>query len=483
MQSLVKLINCLKPGEVKLVKHYFSLKSNKENDRRNQLFQLILKGKIKSNEDGVRLLYNNITSSAFSKLKSRLEHEILNLLVLSDSDKLGTTSREHALFSCHRIMAQGETLLKRGLIEEGIGLLHKAENYAIKAELNTEQLLISETLVRYNSRSGVVADNEKLDQLDRIDQIINARYLLAMLNSPENDPDKEAAMLTSMLPQVMHHSSPEVVANWHFSMMRHLRQQKEYDRTITIGKELIEFIESRRHAIGNCEEVRAYFELALSHVYLGQYEEARKHEDLAFSKIGAALTPASCGLDRLFITYLHTTHLEEAERVWQRPEVKRLLDRSDKVNARWRYLAAGLEFQKGDHKESLKLLTQENSGATYFKNWTHGVALLEMMNHIELNSVNQVCYRLDSMKKLLYRYKKDNVKPFINRFEQIVKVLSTFVKNDFSFVDTVEKEQESLHLLNGSGRCEYHWEPFGFEVIRFDEWMNKKSIKGALKLH
>ena len=79
MEKLQRLINSLKPSEIQLIEDFYKAKynGNTADNKRLQLFQLIAKGKVSSNEEAAQLLYHQKRNSALSHLKKRVEEIFL----------------------------------------------------------------------------------------------------------------------------------------------------------------------------------------------------------------------------------------------------------------------------------------------------------------------------------------------------------------------------------------------------------------------
>ena len=81
-------------------------------------------------------------------------------------------------------------------------------------------------------------------------------------------------------------------------------------------------------------------------------------------------------------------------------------------------------------------------------------------------------YRTESFKKLLQRNKEENVE----RPRLALKILGTYIKTGGDIKKTIQEEKDNIALLS-EGKGEYQWDPMGFELIRFDEWLNKLAQK------
>ena len=126
MKQLVPLVKVLRPGEIRLIKHFFSLESNAEVKKRAELFTLILSKKAQTDQKALKKLYKTETNtSAFSHLKERLRKDVLNVLFLQDASKKFSTKYANAEFECRRNYIQADILIARGAYFPAIKLLER----------------------------------------------------------------------------------------------------------------------------------------------------------------------------------------------------------------------------------------------------------------------------------------------------------------------------------------------------------------------
>ncbi len=113
-------------------------------------------------------------------------------------------------------------------------------------------------------------------------------------------------------------------------------------------------------------------------------------------------------------------------------------------------------------------LTKDKAG------WLMGYRVLELMCAVEQDDLDVFDYRTESFKKLLQRNKEENVE----RPRLALKILGTYIKTGGDIKKTTLEEKKNIELLK-TGKGEYQWDPMGFELIRFDEWLDKFAQKKA----
>ena len=108
MENLVQLVHGLKSGEIQFIRDFYHTKFHGNSSKRQQLLELILKGKIQNNQDIARLLYQGKRSSAQSHLKNSLRNDILDLMVSNPAPEV------EAEIHCRKQLLQSKILLSRG---------------------------------------------------------------------------------------------------------------------------------------------------------------------------------------------------------------------------------------------------------------------------------------------------------------------------------------------------------------------------------
>ena len=92
------------------------------------------------------------------------------------------------------------------------------------------------------------------------------------------------------------------------------------------------------------------------------------------------------------------------------------------------------------------------------------------MNMIEINDPEQLeFYSLGTLKKLISGLEDANTK----RIKLIYSILNKILKKDLSFEEAFKFCKKELETLS-EGQEEFHWNPTGFELVKFDEWFRSK---------
>ncbi|MGL5889488.1 MAG: hypothetical protein ACRC3B_06365, partial [Bacteroidia bacterium] len=143
MPILTNLIRSLSKYEVRIVRSITQITGNVESKKRDQLFELILKG---SDEDEVAKLigYKSARIPAFINLCQRLQQDILNALLIVPQTPEEDTPFLQAQFGCRRALLFADILQSRNCFEEADSLLERTSRTAKRSELFAEQVIIND---------------------------------------------------------------------------------------------------------------------------------------------------------------------------------------------------------------------------------------------------------------------------------------------------------------------------------------------------
>jgi hypothetical protein len=487
MEGLTQLVKSLKPGEVQLVKHIYSLKNSPEKKKRDKLFNLIIIGKATSDESAIKLLYPDKSMSAFSQLKTRLRHDILNVLILQESTTKYKTPYAQATFDCRRALIQGEILLGRGIYSEAINILSKASKLAEKYELFAEKVLIDDLLRNHLvMKEGIKPFNECSESINRnislLEKTLNAKCKHYEITVPSLFKANQEAKCTKNGKRILEEIKADyeetgaikigfyyyLAAMYYYSFVKNFEQALEY------GTKLSALVQENKIVASASNIGGAQMELSNILINLGRYEQSSLHAETAMSKFKSGMINELYALEKLFFAHFRNGDLELAEKTLDKAFTHKRLKYSGLLNAKWTFLKAGLEFEKQNFETSFKLL-RKNSALTKDKTgWLLGYCLLEVQNRIEKKKFDWVDYRYESFKKILQRYNKLNQENGNRRAAIILKIIRTLMRTGYCFKAVIEREKTNLELL-AEGKDAYYWNPTGYEIIRFEQWVYSKA--------
>lgn len=485
MKEVTRLVQSLKPGEVQLIKHIYSLKNSPEKKKRDRLFNLTLEGKVKTDKEAMAALYPKSASSAFSQLKTRLKSDILNTLILQESTVKYRTPYAQALFDCRRILIQGHILLSRGLYDEAVTILRKAQALAKKYELYAEQVGIEDMLRKHLVMKEGVKPFEELSvsingALLSLGDLENARYQHYKITVPElyqtNHATGEGAsgMLQDLRADYKRTGSSRVGFYYHMAGMQHGLHIRDFNTALEHGMQLLEIVKREKPVASNTNVAGVSMELANMLINVGRYAEAIPHARVALKEFKNGMFNELLALEKLFFACFRNKDYAHAGEVLKKALNHKQLKYSENLKARWLFIKAGLEFSKCDFEGSLKSLRKDTTLLKDKSGWLLGYCILEIMNRVEKGNYDWVDYRFEAFKKMVQRYGHKKDAGGNKRSALILQILRALIRNNYNFELVAQKESTPLDLLRNA-KDEYFWDPMGYEIVRFDEWVESKQ--------
>jgi tetratricopeptide (TPR) repeat protein len=487
MKTITKLISKLRPGEVRLIRHFYQMRRGYEVKKKEKLLVLAQAKPDCTDEEAKKYLYSNRNSSAFSNLKQRLKSDILNILLIQDGDSRYKSPYARAVFDCRRLLLQGEVLLSRGVYDEAIEMLDRAIVLAEKYELHAER---AQALDVYLTHSVMKEDGKDFQHISKrigatiglLLKVSHAKQLhyeltipgLFQTNRCPELMEKGRTHLEEMGADFKHTGSNRIGFYYHLSAIHYNSRNLAYEGALFHAHELLSLVTSSKVFGTDSYKAGANMEIAKALLNLCRWEEAEKYAKVALRNFKPGMINELMALDKLYFCYIRLGDFEKAKDVLQKAFSNSSLSYNAFTSAKWWFFRAGYEFLQGDAEKALQSLKGCNALMKDKTGWLLGYCTLEMMCRVENGNFDWFEYRSESMKKILKRYVNNKDDHHDKRIKLIYQVLKTLKYNNYDLQATVEKEAHNLHLLT-EGKGQYHWDPTGYEIVRFDEWIKNKA--------
>lgn len=483
MKQLIPLVKVLRPGEIRLIKHFFKLESNAETKKRAELFDLILSGKVQSDKKALKKLYKTEkNNSAYSHLKERLRKDVLNVLFLQDASKKFSTKYANAEFECRRNYIQADILIARGAYNEGVQLLEKSLLKAKKFELAAEAIMMEQLLRkmfhRIKSLKTLETHNESiknnirfLEDLNKVEEYSNILSVPKLFKANKRIGTEEFKKeMIEELEGIFERTRSAKVGFWYYvTISDYLINQKKFDEALEYNRKFLELVKNEPAIFSAPNWAGVNMNVADNLIQTGAYEEAIDNAKVALKNFKPGGINEFSSLEVLFFAYFRSYLFSEADDVLKKAFDHPRLKANAFYHAKWLYLRACLEFSQSEFNKALKTLNESTELNKDKSGWLLGLRMLELLIMVEIGDFEWFDFKLENFRKLLQRQKEEN----IQRSKVIFNVLKTLSKMDFDYFDAQEKEDKNLKLLE-EGNNELHWDPKGFEVIRFDDWIKSK---------
>lgn len=485
MKTLTQIVKVLKPSEVRLIRSFYKVQPNGEVKRRLELFELVKSGKATTDVEAARAIYKCEPNSAFSHLKNRLQKDVLNILLLKEGSKKYETRYAQSIFDCRRMLIEGQILIERGAYKAGEVVLLKAKELADEFELFAEAILINDILrTNIGIRKGEQAYinfgpviEENLDKLKKYLVVKDQYYRFNFSSQSKKNVEQHLKSLIGAAlsdAEDFYSTTQAATIGFYYNYLGifygHLF--KDFDLASKYAKDYLKLVLNNPSISSQTRIGSANLQIASIATNKANYDEALEFAKNAKENFITGLFNELQAIEVMFITAFHKQDFTFAQSIWDMAVVHPKYKSNKQTPAKWEYFKANLLFADGQYKQASVMLMKETELTKDKAGWLMGYRILELMCAIEQGDYDIIDYRAESFKKLIQRQKEENVE----RPRTILKVLSTFVKMGGDVKKTFAEEKTNIELLQ-KGEGEYWWDPMGFELIRFDGWLDRIAAR------
>ncbi len=490
MKILTQIVRVLKPSEVRLIRNFYKVQPNGEIKRRLELFELVKSGKVTTDMEAAKAVYKGEPNSAYSHLKNRLQKDVLNILLLKEGSKKYETKYAQAVFDCRRMLIEGQILIERGAYRAGEAVLLKANELAVEYELFAETLLINDLLrttigIRKGEQAYLSFEREITDSLHKLEKYLIVKdyyYRLGVLGYFAKNIDKSSKEYakTALQEAEGHYNasqSPLIGYFYNYLGIYYGQLNHDYELAYKYALDYLKLVEVSPSITSETRIGTANLQIASIAAYKANYDEAMGFARSAKEKFITGLFNELQAIELMFVIAFHKRDYTEAETIMEMALVHPKYKANKIIPAKWEYFKANLLFVKGQYNQAAVMLMKETELTKDKAGWLMGYRIMELMCAIEQGELDIIDYRAESFKKLLQRQKDENVE----RPRTILKVLNTYVKTGGDIKMTLTEEKTSITKLR-EGKEHFRWDPLGFEMIRFDEWLDRLAAKQQVRV-
>jgi tetratricopeptide (TPR) repeat protein len=485
MESLATIINSLSAGELKLIRHFYKLKDFGEYRKRVQLFDIITKQKIYNNQEVAKILgYTKANNSSFQHLKSRLKSDVLCMLLMQECSAKFSTPYAQAKFECRRNLMQGEILISRGVYEEALDQLDKAARIAAKFELFAEGLLIEDIRRNHIAQKGNRNDFEEITSSMEENFVRLGREMIAKrnhyeittpqflsVNSFEEYNTKGKERIHDLFSIRNSQDSSRTKFYQHLTSISYYSSIHDFESAQLHAIDLLKTVETDKVVKSNSNQAGVNMELANIYLNTGNFEKAISHSQHAVELFKSGMINQLHAYIILFFSFFRSNDLRNASRILALANQHRLIknQKDPLMVSRLQLLRAAVSFKEGDYDASSFIL-RENSELLRDKDgWMPGYFLLESLTLLEKKSVDLANYRIEAFRKMIGR---NNFRDE-QRIGAITRILKQLARDEWNYKKLVPEKNKDIKMLS-EAKEKFYWNPAGYEIIRFDEWLLQK---------
>ncbi|WP_111669057.1 hypothetical protein [Algoriphagus litoralis] len=417
-----------------------------------------------SDSDYSKIIYRDPDSSAYPQLKKRLKEELEELILLLKHH--AQTDEMRNRIECSELLLRSQVLLARGLRHEGAKLLEKCLKKAIREDFADLTLSIFDISQRFKLEE--VLSKKDLPELELVIkshlQILVNQYYAQEKSFKKNEKNtplshllrqlnydrKNWGRLADIRQSISKHNFEKaaiLIQNSESNFADCTGQKEAFEEFSLVKIQVLLYTQQFGKAIQNCTDLKIKF--CFSHEYL-------------------------CEISKLeWYARFHLNQLDEALQILK----KQLFPTFPNESGMWKYLEAVIHFRQKNLKKALLLAHECQGELKNFPNYYLGSKMLELMILFEQNDQDWLDYKIDSLRKLVCRWKGK---------------LSARIETSFSLFMDLHRQLpgiSAIPLIHNSnfrmleeGKEKYAWLPIGFELVRYDRWISEKINHPVLSI-
>lgn len=487
MKSLHPLLKNLSKNEVRLLRAYLASKAlDSNNDKRLILLDVVLKNKNQDDRTVARMVgYTGSHEKSYINLKSRLRNDVLDMLMLQERGGAFETAFAQAAFDCRKMLMQGEMLLSRGVYDLGAELLEKSLTLARQYELHSEFIAIADVLRNHAAAAGDLDAFAGLSELmdeaqSSLSRVLRAKQMhyeivlpgLMKADTISSYREQGNTLLSRLESQGKRSTSSRIAFYHHLSALNFYSNLHEFPEALRFGKKLLKQVteDPLMSSDANCAGVN--MELAGVCLNTGDYESAVLHAGKAVEMFRSGMVNQLQAMIILFFAHFRNGDCDQAETVLNKAFAHRQSDADPLLRSRLHLMQSALHYCRRELKHCVSHLSESQPLVKSRDVWFPGVFLLQSLTDIERESYHTVGPGLSVFRKLAAQAGIGSDRRY-SRLAPITQVIAAVSRcRDVS--EAVKKESERIEMLQ-QAQGDYYWNPAGYELIRFDEWILRKA--------
>lgn len=472
MEPIKKLVKSLDKKELQCVEQRISFLKEKKQKLLSALLLSCLNGQTL---DSYRRS-QQIPEYTLTRLKNELTNEILKVLVNRECDE-EDVNIDSQLIVCERTIIQARILCGKGLYRHSMELLRNATSIALKMEFYPQLIQIQRLMRDIDRSKPPSAYSGLLHHGDVLKKSLVAEQCFTQLQKHYSSPIKyprhtiDYTGLEDIGRSALSTGSDRMAYQYYLLSMNKYLHNDQHDEALEFAQALFTLLKQKPGCLNTKEVSVGFLEAASTFIQLQQYGIALSclEENTELCKAGSLQELYS--LDKLFLINLVYGSYKVAQRLLPRAQEHPLINDNPFIASKWTYYEAILHFKMANFKEALKLLR----GSFRFGNdteWMLGCHYLEILVYIETNEYDLCEVKYNAFRRMLTRKSKTNDSDTFYRIKKAMGIVRELIHNEFNFAQVYDKCETDILLLQKS-QLVGSWNPYSYEVIRFDQWFMK----------
>ncbi len=483
MKELAAIIHSFTPREAELYKRLYGSGNPQEPTKPELLFNLINSKEISNDREALKALYEEAKSavSAYSHLKKKLREQLTTVLIASDAERSENDEIDfnYMLRKVAKQFLEARVFVNRGNAAMALEVLKQAYKEAKEYEVlmflpNIAMTLAGQQFARESKYLNELksVQNWALDAQAKYVQAENLLWTLAAPNIIFKNRETEFLEVAKQTEKTLREFYESTKSdNIHFQFLEAQLFVAELERKhaegVRIAEDRFQLVQSSR-ALKRAATIRNTRNQLLNAYLNAQQFDKALH--LAYTNIGDvsfahAFNFGELGFRSAFYEGKFKHCVEFLELYKKHPK----FIKDEPATAKYWYFMAALAFGQKDYKSVFTHLNKTGWMLKDKTGWGLGVKLIEILTYIETGETDMVMFRIKALWQLLYRNANKNVA----RIKAISSMLYALQQSGFNYRKVNEKEKKKMKELRDATGV-FYWDPTGFEITRFDWWMDEK---------
>lgn len=493
MESLNCIISHLRGSEIQFIRHYYDFKKTKGFERRSNLFDQIVRGNVKTNEEAMRSISLTLSRSAFSQIKGQLKGEILEVLSLHESTIKPSLDQDEKGFINSNCILAIDVLKDRCLISEA---------------QEVERKLLDDCHLKELSAEAVIIQRNLLNPLDcYLDAKETQKQHIEMMKTAEHVNLLRTAAMAWIQCSIPFHKQAErkvALEHAHIQILPALRASLETTASVRVERyyhqlafrcafEQKDIKQARFHWVElSAATSKPHISFGSSRLYLHAFEclllcesNELNSDSLSLQEMGVAISQLNgegiAVAEQLYFLALSKRRYEVALTVVNFVLEAKAFSRHGALIARWSLYKAGLLLRCDQAAKCLRLLRATDLPLQQLDGGYISSAILELMCMIEQGNMSGIENRFDACSRMVRRRKSVDTGIDQARVRLILDALQHLIYAKYNFEATDKRFDDSIKALTDSSR-DTSWDEFGLEVIDFGNWFQQRLSCHGTKL-
>ena len=453
-----------------------------------QLYEGIASGKVRSDEDGIRLIYGeNAKGNRFQSLKNKLKDRLIEIVFLLDFRDSAYTDRQKAYFECNKKWAAAMVLLSKNVKMVSIDILERLLKHTMHFEFSEITLNILYSLrLHYGTIDGDTKKYEhyralyssyqdiwmKENQAEELYTHFVSHYVTTRAQQDEMI-SKAEEYFQKIRPDMETCDSFRLHLCGRLLELMVYSSQNDYVNSARVCKSAIEFFETKAYH-SSLPMQAFYYQLVVCHVQLKEFEEGKdiveRYEDIydegSFNWFKLQ--------ELFFLLAMHTARYTTAFEVYRKVAIHpKLAQQPEPIQESWKlfeafthYLIRVEEIETTEETgfRMSKFLNEIPKFSKDKRGMNIPVLIAQILFMFADGKYSKSIDRIEAIEKYCSRYLKRNDTFRSNCF---IKMLLTIPEASFHREAAVRKSEKYLEQLN-SMPMELANQAHGIEIIPYE---------------